>query len=391
MARGTILTTVTKDGTKRYKTIIRINGKQQWRTWDRKRDAENYLDDLSPEVRDGSYREIKKATFREYLEHWQTAHLLPEQFKPSTYNAYRSIIELHLLPAFKNYPMLAIAPAEINSFSAKLLQQNGSGRKNKLTRKTVRNVLNLLGEILSKAVAEGYLKHSPMEGVDKPRVDKEQKGRGLKPDEIQSILKTCEGKQHTMIATAIATGIRRGEEFGLDWEHIDFDNNVIKVRRELYWKFGKYHAVKEGETKYVFITPKSKESVRDVDMSPEVRKELLQLYLMSGKKGLVFCTSKGTPLNPDNVVKRDFAEVLKRAEADRADAHLSAIGKVRWHDLRHTFGSLKIDQGEDLLYVSRQMGHSSVSVTADIYAHQIRARRPEAAAKTDAMIFGANI
>jgi integrase len=123
-------------------------------------------------------------------------------------------------------------------------------------------------------------------------------------------------------------------------------------------------------------------------MSPELRKELLELYMKSGKKGLVFCTCKGTPLNPDNVVKRDFANTLKRAEADRGDAHLSAIGKVRWHDLRHTFGSLKIDQGEDLLYVSRQMGHSSVSVTADIYAHQIRARRPEAAAKTDAMIFG---
>jgi integrase len=388
MARGTILTTETKDGRKRYKTIIRINGKQQWRTWDRKRDAENYLDDLSPEVRDGTYHEIKKATFSEYLEHWQTAHLLPEQFKPSTYNAYRSIVALHLLPAFKNYPMLAITPAEINSFSAKLLQQNGAGRKNKLSRKTVRNVLNLLGEIMSKAVAEGYLKHSPMEGVDKPRADKEQKGRALKPDEIQSVLKACEGKPHAMIATAIATGMRRGEQFGLDWEQIDFENNVIKVRRELYWKFGKYHAVQEGEAKHVFVLPKSKKSTRDIDMSPELRKELLELYMMSGKKGLVFSTSTGTPLNPDNVVKRDFAEILKSAEGARAEAKLPVIGKVRWHDLRHTFGSLKIDQGEDLLYVSRQMGHSSVSVTADIYAHQIRARRPEAAAKTDAAIFG---
>lgn len=388
MARGTIITRVTKDGAKRYVTIIGINGKQQWRTWDRKRDAEDYLDELSPEVRDGSYHEIKKATFSEYLEHWQAAHLLPEQFKPSTYNAYRSIIEFHLLPAFKNYPMLAITPAEINCFSAKLLQQSGTKRKSKLSRKTVRNVLNVLGEILSKAVAEGYLKHSPMEGVDKPKADKEQKGRALKPDEIRSVLKACEGKQHTMIATAIATGMRRGEQFGLDWENVDFDNNLIKVRRALYWRFGKYHERKDGEPTYTFVTPKSKMSIRDIDMSPELRKELLQLYLMSGKKGLVFCTSKGTPLNPDNVVKRDFADTLKRAEASRSDAHLSVIGKVRWHDLRHCFGSLKIDQGEDLLYVSRQMGHSSVSVTADIYAHQIRARRPEAAAKTDAMIFG---
>lgn len=123
-------------------------------------------------------------------------------------------------------------------------------------------------------------------------------------------------------------------------------------------------------------------------MSPELRKELLAIYMKSGRKGLVFCTSKGTPLNPDNVVKRNFARALKRAEAKRVEEGLPAIGKVRWHDLRHTFGSLKIDQGEDLLYVSRQMGHSSIQITADIYAHQIRERRPEAAAKTDAAIFG---
>ena len=95
-------------------------------------------------------------------------------------------------------------------------------------------------------------------------------------------------------------------------------------------------------------------------------------------------------MHPDNFVKRNFARALERAEEQRAKSGLPAIGKVRWHDLRHTFGSLKIDQGEDLLYVSRQMGHSSIQVTADIYAHQIRAKRPEAAAKTDAIIFGMN-
>jgi integrase len=103
---------------------------------------------------------------------------------------------------------------------------------------------------------------------------------------------------------------------------------------------------------------------------------------------LVFCTSKGTPYNSENIVKWNFAKVLKDAEAQRAKDGLPAIGKVRWHDLRHTFGSLKIDQGEDLLYISRQMGHSSLSVTGEIYAHQIREHRPEAAAKTDLLIFG---
>jgi hypothetical protein len=149
---------------------------------------------------------------------------------------------------------------------------------------------------------------------------------------------------------------------------------IVEPGRAIYWKFGKYHNRKEGELAYVFILPKSKKSVRDIDMSPEMRKQLLELYMRTSTKGLVFCSPTGTPLNPDNFVKRNFSAVLRRAEAERAKNKQAAIGKVRWHDLRHTFGSLKLDQGEDLVYVSRQMGHSSPSVTADIYAHQIRAR-----------------
>jgi len=123
-------------------------------------------------------------------------------------------------------------------------------------------------------------------------------------------------------------------------------------------------------------------------MSPELLKELLELYMRSSKTGLVFCTAKGTPLNPGNVVERDFKDVLEKAEAERAKNNLPAVGKVRWHDLRHTFGSLKIDQGENPYYIMRQMGHSSIQVTFDIYGHQLESRNPQAAAKTDAMIFG---
>ena len=123
-------------------------------------------------------------------------------------------------------------------------------------------------------------------------------------------------------------------------------------------------------------------------MSPALRKQLLEHSMKSGRKGLVFPGANGRPMQPDNFVERRFAKILGKAESKREESHLSPIGKLRWHDLRHTFGSLKIDQGEDLLYVSREMGHSSIQVTADIYAHQIRAKRPEAAAKTDAAIFG---
>jgi integrase len=83
-----------------------------------------------------------------------------------------------------------------------------------------------------------------------------------------------------------------------------------------------------------------------------------------------------------------FCHFFHASRHIRPFAAPAQIGEIRFHDLRHSYGSLKIDQGEDIVYVSRQMGHANVSITADVYAHEIRKRRPEAAAKTDAAIFG---
>jgi integrase len=381
MARGSIIPVVNKDGTKRYRTVLRINGRQQWRTWDRKRDAEDYLDNLSPEVRDGSYREIKKATFGEYVATWREIGLNDRTLKPSTLNAYASVIEHHLLPAFKQYPLLAMTSDEIGLFTARLL-------KNNLKSKTVRNILILLGKILVDAKRAHYLKYNPMLDVDKPKAGKDRIGRALKPDEINSILKECGERLRLIFLTAVLTGMRRGEVLALDWENVDFGNNTIRVRRALFWKHGKYQERPEGEPRFIYVSPKSKESIRDIDLSPALRKELLALSMKGGRKGLVFCSDDCHPLDPDNLSTRDFPAVLRKAEAQRKQDGLPAIGKVRWHDLRHTFGSLKIEQGENVYYVMRQMGHSSIQVTVDCYAHQLKDRKPEAAIKTDAMIFG---
>jgi integrase len=93
------------------------------------------------------------------------------------------------------------------------------------------------------------------------------------------------------------------------------------------------------------------------------------------KEGLIFQTREGTPLNPSNVYNRMFKPVVEAAD----------IGKLKMHDLRHTFGSWKIEQGENVLYVSKQMGHKDAAITLKVYSHLVKESRPETAAKTDAM------
>ena len=171
--------------------------------------------------------------------------------------------------------------------------------------------------------------------------------------------------------------MRRAEVFGLPWPDIDFEKNQIHVQQTLFWKQGKVW--KQEDKGPVFVSPKSKASVRKIDLSPALGKMLLEDKLKSGwGAGLVFTNTEGGPRDPRAFAKREFKAAVKA----------SGIGPLRFHDLRHTFGSMKIAQGENLLYVSRQMGHSSINITVDIYGHLIRETNPEAAAKTDALIFG---
>ena len=245
----------------------------------------------SVDVLDGTYRQLKKGTFQQYIDHWKETHLIPVRYKPSTLKGYRHSLEKCLLPAFAPYAITAISSAEINRFIARELKRG-------LSPKSVRNELNLLSKIFQDAVSDNYLRHSPMEGVRKPKVTKKKHGRALKPEEIQSLLAVLDPKTRLLVLTAILTGMRQGEEFGLFWEDVNWDSNVISVRRELFWDFGKQPGTLTSPSMF-YTTPKTAYSVRDIDLSPVLKKELLKLYMKSDKKeGLVFSSSKGTPLNP---------------------------------------------------------------------------------------------
>ena len=120
-----------------------------------------------------------------------------------------------------------------------------------------------------------------------------------------------------------------------------------------------------------FTTTKSKKA-RRVDMSKQLRAALLRLRdkrldeaRVAGRASiaddLVFPSSTGSVLDPNNLYDRYFLPVLRKA----------GLRRIRFHDLRHTFGSLLIQQGASLAYVKEQMGHSSIQVTVDIYGHLI--------------------
>jgi integrase len=168
---------------------------------------------------------------------------------------------------------------------------------------------------------------------------------------------------HPLFLMAFRAGLRKGELLAVRWGDIQFGATDDDTNRYIF--------VQRNFVQGKFTTPKSKKS-RRVDLSRELRRTLLELRdkrmleaMMAGRASiaddLVFPSKAGTVIDPNNLVHYQFLPCLEHA----------GLRRFRFHDLRHTFGSLLIQDGASLAYVKDQMGHSSIQITVDTYGHLI--------------------
>ena len=242
-------------------------------------------------------------------------------------------------------------------------------RKYGVSLPTLRKVLITFGQVMKYAIRHKYIDHNPVGEAERPRDQGEEQTfdiHVLRPTEINSLLGATEDeKHHTLFMLAIMSGSRQGELFGLKWSDILWKTNQIHIQRT--YNNGSWYR------------PKSKASVRKIDLGPTVIKRLKKWKLACPptELDLVFPNQSGNPLDHGHVLRKFFRPALEKAELPR----------VRFHDLRHTYASLLINQGENVKYIQKQLGHSKPSVTMDIYAHLMNEENPEAAKKLDDTIF----
>ncbi len=171
-----------------------------------------------------------------------------------------------------------------------------------------------------------------------------------------------------LLLCAVRSGLRQGELIALHWGDIDFRGRFIEVRRSC--SRGKLTTPKNGK-------------VRRVDMSLELTQTLRNLHvereletMQKGWKEMppsVFCDDEGKPWRHNHLRKGLFYKAVKAA----------GLRHIRFHDLRHTFASLLLQQGESPVYVKEQMGHSSIQVTVDLYGHLIPGGNKQAVDRLD--------
>ncbi len=343
-------------------------GKRKWHTMPKggtRREANEKCGEIEKQVRQESYMSVKDLPrFSEVADTWLASK--EPNIRHTTYDQYKGHVENHLKPYFRKLKINQVNFDAIESFKAK-------GLSNGVTPPTLRKVLTTLGAILKYAVRMRYIDFNPASEVEKPRGKSIHNEKDeilvFTPEEIRALLDAAGSqKDRTLFMTAVLTGMREGELLGLQWGDIDWVNRQVHVRRT--YNHGR------------FYEPKSKAARRKIDLAPELVSTLKQWKLACpiGELDLVFPTEAGTPEDAANMLKRRFFPALRRAK----------LPKIRFHDLRHTYASLLIDQGENPKYIQTQLGHSSIQLTMDVYGHLMKDVNQEAATRLGSTVFGSD-
>jgi integrase len=360
---GWIITRTAKDGSKRYDASWRVGGRIKSKTFARKKDAARYLTDTVKRVHDGTYRELTPTNFKAYAEKWLGGL---SGLKPSTIREYRSAMIHNLIPAFGEQPIGSLTVTDVNAYIAK--------RQGILKPKTLRNHLALLHRFFEDAVDAGHLAVNRLHAsrsLRRPkalRPEDEGEVEILDASEVNRLLDKIAAHYVPLYVTLVSTGMRLGEALGLQFGDIDWNAQQIRIRRSL-WK-GEYYL------------PKSKKSRRSIDIGDQVLGALRGVqrgrYDQAEPPGdaPVFVTTTGAIINPDNLRHRVWEPALAAA----------TLRHVTMHSLRHTYASLMIAQGENIKYISEQMGHASIQITVDRYGHLFPSTKREAPARLEAQL-----
>lgn len=303
-----------------------------------------------------------KYTVAGWMEEW-FENVAKLKVRPSSHQTYRGYIDHHIAPNIGKIPLEKLSTMDLQKLYRKLMNKGRVERieaerqPKGLSAKTVRNINQVISSAMDFAVAQKIIAENPCKAVALPKVEHKEM-QTIPTEQLQAFLKEAkESDVYEMYYIELATGLRRGELLGLKWTDIDWKNGIIKVRRSI--------ARVNGEI--MESTLKTKNSYRAVSISPQAIEVLKQQKAKTNDQ-YVFPSPNGGPISPDSV-NNMLKRVLARA----------GIPKVRFHDLRHTFATIALQNGVDIKTVSGMLGHFSAGFTLDTYAHVTTSAQKEAA------------
>ncbi|NKE61337.1 tyrosine-type recombinase/integrase [Lentzea sp. PSKA42] len=309
----------------------------------------------------------------EYLTWWLEEVIKVERGE-STYSGYEIVVRRYIKPHLGTKKLNALTPTHVRQFIAKLRKAK-TVLGEPLSDRYVQNVFETLRSALTTAVREELIGRNVAKLVETP-----QRGTfevdPMSEAAARKFVKAATGHWlYALWLILITTGLRKGEVLGLAWSDVDLEIGAFKVRR----------TVQRVRGKLLFGKTKTKKSTRTLYLGrvclaalakhreETAKRRGSQLNLAPGQPSdLIFVTASGRVVEPRNV-NTMLRRLLKRADLEAA----------RVHDLRHTAATLLLMDGATIREVMEQLGHASISTTANIYGHVLDEAKRRLAARMD--------
>lgn len=327
-------------------------------------------------VENGDFIKSACITVEEWILIWEKDHL---DVKPGTLRRYDGDIRNHIIPSLGS---ITLSKLKVGDVEKAYLEWKKEG----LSAKSVKNAHGVLHSALDKAVDSGLIKKNVSSGCDLPKGQQDEM-RPLEDDEVSEFLELAKKDVlYPLYYVALFTGMRQSELMGLTWDCVNFKKNSIRISKQLlrinaYRKKGEYHFVPTKTGKQRTIEP----ALQVMEMLKAVQRQQTEWKekcgdAWKGTDDLVFTNPDGTHLSNSNVY-RHFKRIMRQMSLD----------DVRFHDLRHTYAVLALQNGIDIKTVSASLGHYSVAFTMDKYGHVSNTMKKTAAAKMGQFIDGLSL
>jgi integrase len=276
-----------------------------------------------------------------------------EPYKPSAIRSYEAALRRSILPELGHLRLSALTRHRVQDLVDEMVARG-------VAPSTVGNAILPLRAICRRALDREEIAVNPTERLALPR-ERPGRDRVAAPREVDALLRTLPPGHRVLWATAIYTGLRRGELQALRWSAVDLTGGVLRVEHSWDRVAG-------------LVSPKSRSGERRVPIPRALRGELAAYRLRQGVggEGFVFSATGERPLDTSNA--------LRAARRIWSHAGLTALG---FHECRHIYASFMIAAGVNAKALSSYMGHSSITVTIDRYGHLMPGNEREAAELLD--------
>lgn len=347
------------EGTKIYwrngraEAQITIDGKRYIRYGRTVEEVKSKIEEVKGNAKQGLPVPPARETLGAFLTRW-LRDVASVKVKRTTLIRYTADVEHHIKPALGTVKLREVTPQRVQKFIAELAASGLSPR-------SVAHCRAVLRVALAQAQREGAIGQNAAKLVTVPR-QLHKHVRALGPSDAVALLDAFKGDEIEQLVTlALATGMRQGELLGLGWNDVDMDAATLRVHRQLQRIDGEYilTGLKTDRSRRTLALPAiALSALRAQQQKQAERKMLLGPEWIN--TGRMFTTVTGSYLNGPSLTHR-FQVKLKEA----------GLEPMHFHDLRHGAASLLLSQGADMRRIQEQLGHSTIILTANTYAHVV--------------------